>query len=153
MGWWACVFFLAHIFFLQLPEEAICGDKALKARAPKEGVPHARAGFVQSFTAALGSGLLQAPHFPVWLRFPRSHTKSTASSCTACCLVCNSVYFCSRTTSSNELPHLLPSSRARCAIVHGIRCWLETSSHVLKRFDEKKKHFTMKEPHREPPKP
>ena len=96
-----------------------------------ERAPYARAGFVQSLSAALGSGLLQAPHFGFWLLFHRSHTKSTASSCTACCFVCNSVHFCSCTTSSNELPHLLLSSRARCALVHGIRCWLETSSHVL----------------------
>ena len=33
VGRWACVFFPTHIF-LQLPEEAICGDTALKARAP-----------------------------------------------------------------------------------------------------------------------
>ena len=68
---------------------------------------------------------------PFGLFFTVVTQKSTAISCTACCFVCNSVQFCSCTTSSNELPHLLPSSRARCALVHGIRCWLETSSHVL----------------------
>ena len=54
---------MQELFFLQLPDEAICGDKALKARAPSEGAPHTRAGFVQSLLAALGSGLLQAPLF------------------------------------------------------------------------------------------
>ena len=132
-----CVFFPTHIFFLHTSSSCNCPRKpfAVTRRSRRalhtEGAPHARAGFVQSLSAALGSGLLQAPHFAFWLLFHRSHTKSTAISCTACCFVCNSVQFCSCTTSSNELPHLLPSSRARCALVHGIRCWLETSSHVL----------------------
>ena len=84
------MFFPTHIFFLQLPAEAFCGDKALKARAPSEGAPHAMAGFVPSLLAALGSGLLQTP----LLRFLASslarchgsHTEDTASSCTAVAL-------------------------------------------------------------------
>ena len=47
----------------------------------------------------------------------RCHTKRTASSCTVCCLVRNSVQVCSRTTCSSELPHLLPPCGARCALV------------------------------------
>ena len=69
--------------------------------------------------------------FAFWLLFHRSHTRDTASSCTVCCLVCKSVYFCSRTALSSELPHLLPPCGARCALVQGDWCWLETSSHVL----------------------
>ena len=84
------MFFPTHIFFLQLAEEAICGDKALKARAPSEGAPHGMAGFVQSLLAALGSGLLLAPLFRFLASFltlfHRSHTKDTASSCTAVAL-------------------------------------------------------------------
>ena len=49
--------------------------------------------------------------------FLRCHTKGTASSCTVCCLVCNSVQVCSRTARSSELPHLLPPCGARCALV------------------------------------
>ena len=85
VGRWACVFFL-HTSSCNCPRKP-CGDKALKARAPSEGVPHAMAGFVQSLLAALGSGLLQAPLFCFFASclalFHRSHTKETASSCTA----------------------------------------------------------------------
>ena len=100
-------------FFLHTSSSCNCPRKpfAVTRRSRRmlfsECVPHARAGFVQSLSAALGSGLLRAPHFAFWLLFHRSHTKSTASSCTACCLVCNSAHFCSHTTSSNELPHCL----------------------------------------------
>ena len=129
VGGFVC--FFLHTSSCICPRKQFAVTRRSRRALHTESAPHARAGFVQSLSAALGSGLLQAPHFAFWLLFHRSHTKSTASSCIAWCFVCNSVHFCSRTTSSNELPHLLPSSRARCALVHGIRCWLETSSHVL----------------------
>ena len=56
---------------------------------------------------------LQAPHGSLSLPFLRCHTKGTASTCTVCCLVCNYV----RTACSSELPHLLPTCGARCALV------------------------------------
>ena len=60
---WLSVVKTTHIFFLQLPEEAICGDKALKAHALL-GVCAARPGGLCAVdSAALGSGLLQAPFF------------------------------------------------------------------------------------------
>ena len=56
----------------------------------------------------------------LWLfLFLRCHTKGTASSCTVCCLVCNSVQVCSRTARSSELPHLLPPSGLSVRLLMG----------------------------------
>ena len=55
VGW--CLFFPTHIF-LQLPEEAICGDKALKARTPFGGC------------AARPGGLCAVALGCTWLRPP-----------------------------------------------------------------------------------
>ena len=122
-----CVFFPTHIF-LQLPEEAICGDKALKAHALL-GVCAARPGGL----CALGCTWFRPPAGTVfWLSgflFHRCHTKRTASPCTVCCPVRNSVQVRSRTACSSELPHLLPPCGARCALVptNLVLAWLGTS--------------------------
>ena len=108
-----CVFSLTHLF-LQPPG---CHSAVKRCSWRTLCAPHARAGFVQSLTA-LGSDPLQAPLFgSLAYLFLRCHTKGTASSCTVCCLVCNSVQVCSRTARSSELPHLLPPCGARCALV------------------------------------
>ena len=61
-GWWAFVFFHKHI--LATARRSHFAVKRCSRRMLfSECVPHARAGFVQSHLAALGSGLLQAPLF------------------------------------------------------------------------------------------
>ena len=86
--------------------------------------------------AVLGCTWLRPPAgTAVWLFgfffFSVVTQKVRRAPCTVCCLVCNSVQVCSRTARSSELPHLLPPCGARCALVQGNWCWLETSSHVL----------------------
>ena len=116
-----CVFSLTHLF-LQPPgcHSAVkrCSWRTLSVRRTP-----ARA------LCSLRLHLAQAPcrHrcLALWLfLFLRCHTKGTASSCTVCCLVCNSVQVCSRTARSSELPHLLPPCGARCALVPMNMCCL-----------------------------
>ena len=108
-----CVFSLTHLF-LQPPgcHSAVkrCSWRTLSVRRmPGQALCSLRLHLVQSH--------LQAPHGSLSLPFLRCHTKGTASTCTVCCLVCNSVQVCSRTARSSELPHLLPPCGARCALV------------------------------------
>ena len=60
--------------------------------------------------------------FAFWLLFgsfsPLSH-KRYGELLHSCCLVCNSVYFCSHTAFSSELPHLLPPSGLGVCLFRG----------------------------------
>ena len=75
-GWWAFVFFPNTSFPCNCPRKPFCGDKALKAHTPF-GVCDARpGGLCAADSAALGSGLLQAPLFRFLACFsPSSHKK------------------------------------------------------------------------------
>ena len=117
VGRWArCVFSVTH-HFLQPPGKPVCGEKALEAHTPFV-VCAARPGGL--YAAAFGCTWLRPPAgtaFWLFSFFSEVTQKNPASSCTVCCLVCNSVQVCSCTACSSELPHLLPPCGARCVTV------------------------------------
>ena len=113
------VCFFLHTSSCNCPRKPFAVTRRSRRALHSEGAPHARAGFVQSLSAALGSGLLQAPLVASWLSFHGSHTKDTASALHSLLPVCNSVPFCSCTACSRELPHLLPPSGLGVCLFRG----------------------------------
>ena len=57
------VCFFLHTSSCNCPRKPFAVTRRSRRALHSEGAPHARAGFVQSLSAALGSGLLQAPLF------------------------------------------------------------------------------------------
>ena len=73
-GWWAFVFFQKHIL-ATARRSHFAVTRRSRRMLFSECVPHARAGFVQSFRLHLAQASCRHRIFAFWLLFHRSHTK------------------------------------------------------------------------------